>query len=57
MLVAILVIVSFCVLLCLINTAILLLLGSAVVQLIEKFKTQSAEKPVRQEEKPWYAEI
>ena len=56
MLIAILVIVSFLTLICLVNTAIMLLMGSALVQLIEKSKAPvNSDKP--QPEKPWYANM
>jgi hypothetical protein len=62
MLLAILVIVSFILLVSLVNTAILLLLGSALVQLIEKSKAiqgsvPERERNSRESEKPWYAEM
>jgi len=59
MLTAVLVIVSFLLFICLLNTAILLLLSSALVQFIEKSKALPAnnERPVREPEKPWYAEM
>ena len=57
MLVAISVIVSFILLVCLINTAIILLLGSAVVQLIEKLKASQGDKSLSEPEKAWYSDV